>query len=369
MEAHRRLTVVAMPPRRTRARLRAGVFFPLLAVVLALAVLTLAAIQVAGAAPPPPPGASAGSPASATDEKNAAELRRRIDENGWRISALGETYNGVRLRYDEARARAVEVQQHQDRIRQRLDAAETELRLAAAGLYRRAISPAPSSIVPTVSVVDRTRLTRYAQIAAQHVAARIDDLRQSRDRLAADGARATKAIRDVQAARGLLRVTQDRIKAANALQLQMLALIDGRRVADGADPGAIDPALVGADLPQVPVSPRVAAVILYARAQLGKPYIFATSGPATFDCSGLTMMAWRQAGVAMAHFSGAQYAAFPKVALSQLQPGDLVFRGPGGRQHVALYIGGGLQIAATHTGDYVRVQPLMSGISGAVRPG
>jgi cell wall-associated NlpC family hydrolase len=80
-------------------------------------------------------------------------------------------------------------------------------------------------------------------------------------------------------------------------------------------------------------------------------------------------MAWRAAGVRMDHFSGAQYAAFPKVALSALEPGDLVFRGPGGRQHVALYIGGGMQIAATHTGDYVRVQPLMSNISGAVRPG
>jgi cell wall-associated NlpC family hydrolase len=47
----------------------------------------------------------------------------------------------------------------------------------------------------------------------------------------------------------------------------------------------------------------------------------------------------------------------------------LVFLGPGGSQHVALYVGGGMQIAATHTGDFVRLQPLMSNITGAVRPG
>ena len=110
-------------------------------------------------------------------------------------------------------------------------------------------------------------------------------------------------------------------------------------------------------------------MIAYARAQLGKPYVFATAGPNTFDCSGLTKMAWAQAGVSMAHFSGAQFNAFPHVSLNALQPGDLVFKGPGGRDHVALYIGGGMQIAATHTGDYVRLQPLSSNLSGAVRPG
>ena len=91
--------------------------------------------------------------------------------------------------------------------------------------------------------------------------------------------------------------------------------------------------------------------------------------PNTFDGSGLTMMAWRQAGVSMAHFSGSQFNQFPHVSISQLQPGDLVFKGPGGVDHVALYIGGGMQIAATHTGSFVKLQPLSSPLSGAVRPG
>ena len=81
------------------------------------------------------------------------------------------------------------------------------------------------------------------------------------------------------------------------------------------------------------------------------------------------MMAWAAAGVSLPHYSGAQYGGLPHVPLDQLQPGDLLFWGPGGSEHVAMYIGGGLQIAATHTGDYVRIQPMGSNPIGAARPG
>jgi cell wall-associated NlpC family hydrolase len=81
------------------------------------------------------------------------------------------------------------------------------------------------------------------------------------------------------------------------------------------------------------------------------------------------MMAWGSAGVSMPHYSGAQYSSFPHVSLSALQPGDLVFWGPGGSDHVGLYIGGGQMIHAPHTGDVVRVAAVYGSPSGAVRPG
>jgi cell wall-associated NlpC family hydrolase len=305
---------------------------------------------------------------SPADVRSAAELRRRIEDNGWRIATLGETYNGVVLRYEDARARTTRIRERARETRRRLRAAVAAVRSSAAGWYRRAAARSSGPSVPTVSL-DGTRYTTYAAIASRLEIERLQALRRLRRQLTADTRAATKAVRDAEAARALLGATVERINAANALELVLLAEVEGRLGAGGAATGPADPRLVGADVAQVPVAPRVAAVILYARMQLGKPYVYATAGAATFDCSGLTMMAWRQAGVRMDHFSGAQYAAFPKVPLSQLQPGDLVFRGAGGREHVALYIGGGMQIAATHTGDYVRLQPLMSGISGAVRPG
>jgi peptidoglycan DL-endopeptidase CwlO len=110
-----------------------------------------------------------------------------------------------------------------------------------------------------------------------------------------------------------------------------------------------------------------AAVVAYARAQVGKPYCYGGSGSACFDCSGLTMMAWRQAGVSLPHSSAAQYNVGRRVSASELQPGDLIFYySP--ISHVSVYIGNGQRISATHTGDYVRVQSLGSSIVGYGRP-
>jgi peptidoglycan DL-endopeptidase CwlO len=110
-----------------------------------------------------------------------------------------------------------------------------------------------------------------------------------------------------------------------------------------------------------------AAAVAYARAQVGKPYCYGGEGPGCFDCSGLTMMAWAQAGVSLPHSSAAQYSVGRRISASELQPGDLIFYySP--ISHVSIYIGGGQRISATHTGDYVRVQSLGSSIVGYARP-
>ncbi len=122
--------------------------------------------------------------------------------------------------------------------------------------------------------------------------------------------------------------------------------------------------------PPAPAPSRNAAVaVAYAEAQLGKPYCYGGAGPSCFDCSGLTMRAWQAAGLALPHYSGAQYAMFPKVALSQILPGDLLFPADPG-QHVAIYVGNNLMVHATTPGDVVRMRPLSDvPITLAVRPG
>jgi cell wall-associated NlpC family hydrolase len=131
----------------------------------------------------------------------------------------------------------------------------------------------------------------------------------------------------------------------------------------GVDPGNVA-------MPNVPApSSGAAAAVAYAQAQLGKPYVYAATGPDAFDCSGLTMMAWAQGGVSMPHYSAAQGHMFPRVPTSAMEPGDLVIYYPD-EHHVAIYVGGGMTIAATHTGDYVRLQPVFrDGFQYAVRPG
>jgi cell wall-associated NlpC family hydrolase len=102
----------------------------------------------------------------------------------------------------------------------------------------------------------------------------------------------------------------------------------------------------------------VAAAIGYARAQLGKPYVWGGTGPAGFDCSGLVMMAYRAAGITPPRTSQQQWAAGPRVA--RPRPGDLVFfagsdgtvSSPG---HVGLVIGPHRMIEAYASGYPVRV--------------
>ncbi len=119
----------------------------------------------------------------------------------------------------------------------------------------------------------------------------------------------------------------------------------------------------------VPASGRGAAAVRFALAQVGDAYVYGAAGPSAWDCSGLTMMAWAQAGVGLPHSSSAQFGSGPHVAAGSLQPGDLVFYySP--ISHVAIYIGNGMIVHAAHPGAGVRVAALYSmPYAGAVRPG
>jgi cell wall-associated NlpC family hydrolase len=117
-----------------------------------------------------------------------------------------------------------------------------------------------------------------------------------------------------------------------------------------------------------PVSSGAATAVSTAKAQLGKPYVYGGAGPDSFDCSGLTMYAWHAAGVSLPHSAEMQRESIPAVAISQLQPGDLVFFGSPA-YHVGIYVGSGQMIDAPHTGANVEYDSIYwNDLSGAGRP-
>lgn len=119
--------------------------------------------------------------------------------------------------------------------------------------------------------------------------------------------------------------------------------------------------------------PRAVGAVRFALAQSGEPYLWGATGPDRWDCSGLMQAAYRSVGVALPRVSRQQFWAGPRVARSDLLPGDLVFLAsvpgdPSTIHHVGMVIGGGRMVHAPKTGDVVRVAGIpVSGYAGAVR--
>ena len=75
------------------------------------------------------------------------------------------------------------------------------------------------------------------------------------------------------------------------------------------------------------------------------------AGTVGFDCSGLILYAFAGVGIKLPHYSGSQYNMGRKIPSSQMRRGDVIFYGPGGSQHVTLYLGNGQMLEAPYTGS------------------
>lgn len=152
---------------------------------------------------------------------------------------------------------------------------------------------------------------------------------------------------------------QQRQKMIAGVESQIAALIAADEAARAATPRVVSvrPPSPSYTPPPLPGG-NAADVVRIAYEQLGKPYVYAGSGPNVFDCSGLVMYVYAQIGISLPHYSYTQYNCGPKVAYEDLQPGDLVFFRSFG--HVGMYVGDDTFIHAPSTGDVVKLTRLSS---------
>jgi cell wall-associated NlpC family hydrolase len=211
---------------------------------------------------------------------------------------------------------------------------------------------------PAAALVQMSAFTALSNNRSQELKAFLD----STQRLRRDHAAAQATLDDLT--RRTKALKQQGVGVRKSIAKQQALLRKHGDPVDSTDPG-------GGRTYNGPASGPARKAVQYAFAQLGKPYIFGGTGPRGYDCSGLTMMSWRAAGVNLPRIVPDQYHASKHVAKADLQPGDLVYFD--GLGHEGIYIGKGKFIHAPHTGTVVQIASLSnpwytSHYVGASRP-
>ncbi len=218
----------------------------------------------------------------------------------------------------------------------------------------------------------RTQLFVAQQTATQQVAAAQQEkgkvlalLSQQKTVLANAQANLRQEIAAQQAAAAAAAAAQ----AAAARAAQQSAVVQQTAAAQGSPVGGGSSSGGGTAPVSVPSGgSRNAEAVAVAERYIGVPYVWGGESPSGFDCSGLVAYAYAQVGIYLPHYTVAQYDMLPKVSMSDLQPGDIIFYY--GLSHEVMYVGGGTVIQAPHTGASVEYSSLssMGAPDGAVRP-
>lgn len=309
-------------------------------------------LGVAGAASVAAPAAAAPSP---------AEIERQLDAAWEKLEPVIEQYNKVHSELQANRRRSAALQKRIAPLQLQVEMSVGQVGGLAARQYRLG----PASYVNAILTTDDPQ-TMSDRLAV------LDYFARSSNRAIAD----VVALRDdlvrQRAAVEALVTKQKRLDADLAERRKVIqAEVDRLEQLRARSGGASSPSTASLRIGPCPaVDPGGAAgtAVRVACAQIGKPYVWGSDGPDSFDCSGLTQYAWKAAGVTLTHFTGAQWREGTPVDRANLRPGDLVFF-YSDLHHVGMYVGNGLLVHASRAGVPVKMARLNSmPYMGARRP-
>jgi cell wall-associated NlpC family hydrolase len=272
------------------------------------------------------------------------ELQRQIRQSSTALEQVVEEYNTVNAALSRSRAAAAEIAERLKPLAAEYAAAVDAVGLLAADAYKTGRigtlgalldSGSAGGLLSRATALDQMARSRRAAIdavAGRRAALQVEQ--RKRDALVASQA----AQQQTLAARKA-KITKD-LDGLYALRKQVY----GSASETGSASTATPPAVPG----------KAGVAVRFAYAALGKPYVWAASGPDGYDCSGLVLAAWRAAGgPTLTHASSVQWNETARVSRAQLQPGDLVFYSDLG--HVALYVGNDQVIHAPTFGEVVKL--------------
>ncbi|MCA2212005.1 C40 family peptidase [Jidongwangia harbinensis] len=304
-----------------------------------------------------------GTAGAALATPSPSSVEEQIDKQWNKLEPVIEQYNDVhnKLKANRAQVRA---------ISKRLVPLELEVNMAmanvkglAADAYKQGPPGALDAMILSGSPTGLTEKLTFLEQYARHQRAQIADVAKLRDRLATDKRNLdllteSLAARDTELAKSR-KTIEKKIKDLQKLRIRAYG-------ESGAAPGK----LRTGPCPVTYTNDKGGRAAKKACSLIGKPYVFGAEGPNSFDCSGLTKVAWGSVGVRLTHYTKVQWTEGRPVSRSELQPGDLVFYF-GDLHHMAMYVGGNTVVHAPSSGDHVRMAPMerIGPIAGYRRPG
>ncbi len=302
-----------------------------------------------------------------------------------------EQYNQAYIRLINIQGKQFETAAELDQAKVDLAAGQERFDRRLAGIYKSGQGAGLLEVIlSSRSFGDLLRAFNSVEVVSEHDATLLVEIKNDRRRVRR--AKETFARQEISQKRVAVALDTKRDEIERSLKERRRALGEVNadigaqedelaRLAQAQAPIRLqeDPAPAPASVPAptpaftpVPAPPgdKAAQVVSLARAQLGKPYVWAAAGPDSFDCSGLTMYVFAQVGISLPHSAEAQFNLGTHVSKDQLQPGDLIFGAHGGYiGHVGIYIGNDQYINAPQTGDVVKISILSArrNYIGAVR--
>jgi len=301
--------------------------------------------------------------APAVAAPSVGDLERQIDEAWNKLEPIIEQYNMIHGQLLANQAKAAELNKHLAPLQLQIRVAGAQLGEAASTMYMGGqvsrlnallASPTPADFADRMGTLEELAKTEQDQIAGVVVL---------RDKYAADKAKLDTVVAELAEQDSILSAQKKTIETQIAsLQTLRLKAYGSSGTAGRLKPVACPFEYLGG--PGGTAAKKACSLI-------GKPYIWAAAGPSGYDCSGLTLAAWRAAGVTLRHYTKWQWEDTKAVSRADLRPGDLVFFFSD-MHHVGLYVGGGWMVHAPTSGDHVRMAKIDSPylpIAGFRRPG
>jgi len=286
--------------------------------------------------------------ATAHAEPSLAEIQEQIATESARLTRVVENYNKVREELKAARESAADLEAELEPLLDEMEQAQAGLDELAATAYMTGDMASLSSIfeggsagslIDRLNVLDQVARAHNEELRG-HVAVRDRYEREQRELATVQAVQKEKA--DELAAK------------RRAIEADLDDLYELREQAYGQAQETADAAATAQARASAPnVAGSAGAAVDFAYGALGTPYAWGGAGSGGYDCSGLTMAAWRAAGVNLPHNAAMQWDATTRIDRSQLAPGDLVFYN--GLGHVGIYVGSNQIIHSPTFGQVVHV--------------